>query len=210
MTPAKGAVVTSKVPVSVSWTGADGESGWATSQVQQQTNGGAFATVGTSLPSKSLSRSLAPGSTTSTFRVRGIDQAGNIGDWATGPTVKVSLLQGSNKAIHYGGTWHSARRSTYSAGSTRYATSKSASASITFTGRGFGWVGTYGSTRGSARIWVDGKLVATVSSHRSGTTYRPIVWAISWATAGSHRIVIKPAGTAGHARIDLDGLVLVH
>src|SRR4051812_30460741 len=53
-------------------------------------------------------------------------------------------------------------------------------ATVTFSGRSFAWVSTFGSTRGSAKIIIDGVWIATVDTHRSSTTYRAVAWAGTW------------------------------
>jgi hypothetical protein len=207
--PRAGGVVGSRIPTRIKWTGGDNLSGWATARVRQRTNDGSWTTIGSDLTASSVKRTLAPGSTTYAFAVQGTDWAGNTGDWATGPAVRLAVKSQANRMITYRGAWSAARASGYLGGSARTATSKSASATVTFTGRAFAWIGKYGPGYGSARIWVDGVLRATVSSHRKRTTYRPIVWSIAWSTSATHTIVIKPAGTAGHPRIVIDGIVTV-
>ena len=204
-----GIVGSTAVPMTISWGGTDNLSGWSTSTVQQQSDGGAWSTIGQGLTAKSLKRSLAPGTTKYAFRVRGTDKAGNVGGFAAGPTVTVRVTQQTSTIIKYGGRWHSTSSSSYLGGTAKYATSTSASATISFTGRAFAWVGAEGGTRGSAKVWVDGVLVKTVRTYHASTLVRRVLWAISWATSGTHTIVIRPAGTSGHPRIDLDAIVLV-
>ncbi len=206
--PTRGAVMGSTVPVTVSWSVADALSGYGTATARQQTNG-AWATVGTGLTGTSLKRSLMPGSSAYAFAVRATDKAGNTSGYSTGPTFRLTRHQQTSTSIKYGGTWKTVSSTSYSGGSTRYATSTTASATFDFTGRGFAWVGAYGPTRGTAKIWLDGVLQPTVSTYRSSTTSRPVTWSVAWASSGTHRIVIKPAGTSGHPRIDLDALVVI-
>jgi hypothetical protein len=207
--PRAGGIVGSTVPTTVVWRGTDNLSGWAISSLQQQRNGGTWSTIGSGLTAKSLNRALAPGLTTYALRVRGTDKAGNTGAWAAGPTVNLAVAPQTNAAIKYGGTWTSLGAASYLGGSAMTAYSTTAFATIRFTGRGFAWVGKYAASCGSAKVWVDGVLKATVSSYRTMTAYRPIIWSIAWSTSATHTIVIRPADTAGHPRIVLDGIVIV-
>ena len=208
--PRVGGVVGTTVPVTVIWGGSDGLSGWATSTLRQRINAAGWSTIGTGLSAKSLNRILVAGATKYTFQVRGVDKAGNAEpSFVTGPSVSVGVTQQTTTAIHYSGTWHAASSARYLRGSAKYATASTASAKITVTGRGFAWVGAYGASRGSARVYVDGILAATVSTYRTSTTYRPIIWSIAWSTSGTHIILIRPVGTGSHPRIDLDAVVVV-
>ena len=97
----------------------------------------------------------------------------------------------------------------WSKGSAAYAKAADASISRTFTGRGVAWVAGTGPTRGSARVVIDGVGVATINLHAASLHYRRIVFAKSWLTSGTHTIRIVVSGTPGHARVDLDALVVI-
>jgi archaellin len=56
---------------------------------------------------------------------------------------------------------------------------------------------------------IDGVGVATINLHATSLHYRRIVFAKSWVTSGTHTIRIVVSGTAGHARVDLDALVVI-
>lgn len=206
--PTAGKVVGSTIATTISWSATDALSGLARYQLQQSTSGGSWATVSSTLTTRSAVRNLVPARAYA-FRARGVDADGNVGTFATGPTIKITTSQQTSSALVYGGTWHTSTASAYFGGSTRYATSSSAYARLTTSMRGFAWVSTYGPTRGSVRIYVDGVWVTTVSLHRSSSTYRVVAWSIGWSTAGTHTVMIKPVGTAGAPRVDLDGYVLV-
>jgi hypothetical protein len=42
-----------------------------------------------------------------------------------------------------------------------------------------------------------------------GSLGRVIAYAISWPSSGTNTVTIKPLGTSGHARIDVDEIVIV-
>jgi hypothetical protein len=65
-------------------------------------------------------------------------------------------------------------------------------------------VTTKGPNRGKAEIWVDGARVKTVDLYRATTSYRELVWAMNWETAGTHTVVIKVLGTRHRPRVDID------
>ena len=66
-----------------------------------------------------------------------------------------------------------------------YATRTGASATLTFTGRGIAWIGPVGPTRGTARVYLDGKYVKTVDLRRSTFRARNLLFAKPFATAAS-------------------------
>lgn len=66
------------------------------------------------------------------------------------------------------------------------------------------WITTTGPNRGSARIYIDGTYVKTVSTYSRTTHYRRLVWAHRFGSLGGHTITIVNAGTTGHPGIEVD------
>ncbi len=66
-----------------------------------------------------------------------------------------------------------------------------------------------GPGRGSARVYVDGRLVTTVSLHATDAATRWIAWSRTLATPGTHAIRVKVVGTAGHPQVVVDGFVIL-
>jgi hypothetical protein len=66
---------------------------------------------------------------------------------------------------------------------------------MTFTGNGIAWIGPVGPTRGTARVYIDGKAVASVDLRRSTFQARRLLFSRALAT-GSHtlRIVVTSSG----------------
>jgi hypothetical protein len=150
-------------------------------------------------------RSLKP-SVQYAFKVRGIDQAGNVGAFGAPVSVKATGYQQTSSALTYSSGWSPASGSSYWGSSARYSSSKYASVSVKTTARGFGWVSTYGPTRGSVKVYVDGVWITTVNLKKASTTYRVIAWSIGWPSSGTHTLMLKPVGGA---RVDVDGFVLI-
>jgi concanavalin A-like lectin/glucanase superfamily protein len=194
------------IPIRIRWTASDGGSGIAGYDLAQSADGQAFQTVGSSLTAASLVQSLRP-SHTHRFRTRAIDLAGNVSGWTYGPTFRLSLGQESNAAVAYRGTWRTATSAAYSGRRARYATAAGATATIRMTGRSFAWVASTGPTRGSARVYVNGKYIGSVNLNNSSTTARQAVFSMSWSTPAARTVVIRVNGTAGHPRVDLDAFI---
>ena len=81
---------------------------------------------------------------------------------------------------------------------------------MSFTGESIAWVSSKSATRGSAQVYVDGVLAATVSLRKAATAHRQVVFGTAWSSAGPHTIQIVVLGTVGHPRVDLDALVVGH
>lgn len=59
---------------------------------------------------------------------------------------------------------------------------------------------------GSARVYVNGVLVKTVSLHAAASSGPRVVFATAWFTSAHRTVLIRVVGTSGHPRIDLDGV----
>ncbi len=143
------------------------------------------------------------------LRVRARDGAGNWGAWTSGRTITPKRYQESSPRVSYHGTWRVVATSSASGGHQRYATRKGASVTFRFTGRAFGIVAPKGASRGSAKMYVDGVYVSTVSLYRSSWRPRNVVAARSWSSSGSHTVKLVVVGTAGHPRVDVDAFLVI-
>jgi Bacterial Ig-like domain (group 3) len=195
-----------RVVVRLPWTGSDATSGIARYELAQQTDGEAWVTVAGALPTPSAERSLATGHAYR-FRVRAIDLAGNASAWLSGSTFSLGRVQETSTRIRYGGTWTTAKATTYWAGAARRASVAGARATISFTGRSIAWVSRTGPDRGKAAIYVNGSRVATVDLYAPTAGLRRVVWVGTFATSASRTISIRVLGTAGRPRVDLDAVV---
>jgi len=190
------------MPIKVSWSGADaGGAGLARYELARSTNGGSYATVGISY-SVPYAYTTAGGGT-HRFRVRAIDAAGNVGPWVYGSTTRASLVQQTSTAIRYIGSWTTVRNSVYSGSSVRAASRLWSNATYTFTGRSVALVTTKATTRGKARVYVDGKLATTIDL-RASAAHRVLVYAKTWSSSSKHTIRIVVLATAGRPRVDID------
>jgi transglycosylase-like protein len=105
-------------------------------------------------------------------------------------------------AIVYRGSWSTARFSGYSARQVKYATKTGAAAILTFTGKGIAWIGPTGPTRGTARVYIDGKFVKAVDLRRSRFHARVLLFARAFPAGGSHTIKIAVSSSGRPVAID--------
>jgi hypothetical protein len=196
------------IPLHVKWSGADtGGSGIARFEVQRSANGGTtWTSVSTTLTTAATDVTV-PSSGTIRFRVRAVDGARNVGAWVAGPNLTPRLVQQSSSSVRYRAAWTATSSSKLSGGSAKFARAAGASATYVFTGRSIALVATTAPTRGRAKVYVNGVLVATIDLWSATTRYRPVVWQRSWTTSASRTVRIVVVGTAGRPRVDLDALV---
>ena len=194
--------------VTISWTGTDaGPAGIASYEVRRSRDGNAYQTIATGLSNPSLVWSVEPGHTYR-FQVRARDKAGNVGAWATGPLLKPALVQQSSSSVVYQGSTTTTSYSKYSGGTQRYLGAEGASATYTTTARSLSFVTTKGPTRGSAAIYVDGVLVATVNLNAETTTYQFVALVKTWSAPGTHTIRIVSVGSPV-PRVDIDAFGVI-
>jgi hypothetical protein len=205
----------SQVPTKLQWSATDSGSGVASYEVQQSTNGGAWTNV--ALPSataKSVTLKLEVGNTYS-FRVRATDKAGNTSGWEQGPSFKVNLVQDSNAAIAYDGTWSTQNITSASGGTLRYASAAGASAGSTFANAlNVAWVAPKTADRGKAEASVDGGTASPVDFYAATLQARKSVFVKNGLDpAVPHTLEVRVLGTknasSSGTRVDVDAFVVL-
>ncbi|WP_200207479.1 hypothetical protein [Micromonospora coerulea] len=205
--PATSSQVTSSVPTRVTWSATDATSGVAAHQLQQSMDGGTWTSI--SLPTAlttTVVRTLASGHTYR-FRARSSDHAGLWSGWQYGPVLTPALYQETSTSLTWSGTWTRTALTGASGGYVRYSTQAGARATFTTSTRAVGWVAVRGPSRGKATVYVDGTAVTTVDLYASTVQPATLVYAYSWASTGTHTVVISVAGTSGRPRVDVDAIV---
>jgi hypothetical protein len=197
----------SALRVEVSWTASDvGPAGILNYDVRRSYDGQAFQTIATPT-SPVILWTITPGHTYR-FQIRARDKAGNVSAWRVGPILKPALTQQSSGAVHFSGSSTTTTSSSYSGGSERYLRVAGASVSYTTTARSLSFVTTRGPGRGTAKIYVDGVLAATVALNASTTTYRYVAFRRYWSSIGTHTIKVVSVGTPV-PRIDIDAFGVI-
>ena len=144
--------------------------------------------------------------TTGKFSFR-IKATASTGAWTMieWPPTAARVVQQSNTAVKYAGTWTSVTGAGYSGGSLKWSKAARATATFTFTGTQVALVTSKAALRGKVVISVDGKSAVTVDL-RGATNNRVIAW--RWTGSyGKHVVVVKVLGTAGRPRVDLDAFL---
>jgi hypothetical protein len=139
------------------------------------------------------------------FVVRVTDCAGNTA--ASGiATTSVNVDDDDSPIIAYAGAWAVGHFPGFSGGTTHYATAAGASASFPVDEGAVAVVMEKAANRGSARIFVDGALKATVNTNSATTQHRRVVWQ-ALLGPGPHTVMVVNSGSTGHPRIDLDAVL---
>jgi hypothetical protein len=193
---------TSTVRVRTAW-GACDPDGVASFKLQRQVNGGSWTTVSLGATATSINQSLGKG-TTYRYRVRATDGNGNTSGYAYGPSFVPRVSDQTSSSVLFAGAWSTGSPSSCYGGTVRYSGSAGALATYSFFGSSGAWVAYKGPTRGSASVYVDGVLKATVNLYASTKSARPVVYAFNWSTNGAHTIKVVVVGTPGHPRVDID------
>lgn len=201
---ASAVLVGGALPVRVSWTGVDATTGISRFHLLQQTDGGPFVTVSSTLSGLTLVRNLVPGHSYR-FALRATDVAGNTSPWAYGPVFQLTAVQQSSTSVKYAGTWANSTSATWWGGTAKASSSAGSTAKLTFTGRQVAWIGLKAANRGKAQVFVNGVLTATVDLYAASQRGQQVVWGGSWSTSATRTVTIKVLGTAGRPRVDVDG-----
>ena len=178
-------------------------------QVQHSVNGGTWRTISTAATVRTATFSGLAAGASHRFQVRAQDADGFWSAWAvTATPYYISSLSDRSILLAYRGTWRKATSTSAIGKIITSSTARGASVTHVFTGRAVAIVAPISPTRGRAEVWVDGKYRTTVDLRSSTTRHRRVVYAISYAAAGTHTIQLRVLGTTGRPTVSLDGLVI--
>jgi hypothetical protein len=193
----------------IGWPAAsDDASGVRNYTLEQQVNAGSWATVVAGTTGRTATRSLTFNAS-NRFRVKAMDRAGNFSSVMTGATIRPVLYQETTSLATYSGTWSTVNYTGASGGRERYATRAGASVSFRFVGRAVAVIAPKGSTRGSAKVYVDNVYAGTISLYRSSTLNKVVVFGKSWTSSGTHTVKLVVVGTSGRPRVDIDAFAIL-
>ena len=142
------------------------------------------------------------------FRVRAIDNKGNVGAMAYGPSFTAYRYQETSSSIVYSSPWQTLTSTVYSGGHAKSTTVNGNDATFTTLARTIAFVTTKSPNRGSADIYVDGVLRAHVVLNSSTASYRYLAYSITFATSAVHSVRVVYTG-ASSKRADVDAFVFL-
>jgi len=191
----------------ISWNGTDVGSGIAGYHVQYRTSAtGTWKDRFLSTSTKSTTLVGAVPGANYYFRVRATDVAGNEGAWST---VRQTVVPYDQGRLRVSANWKTVAGSFYYLGSSRYATTKGASATLSFTRGTVYLVAKTSPKLGKIAVYYRGRRVGTVDLHSNTTKYRQVFRIASSSTATTPGTVkLVNLGTKDHARIEVDGFAI--
>lgn len=190
----------------VSWTGTAGSSAICSNEVQRSTDGMNFAGFGPLYKTRTYVTDTAAAGSTITYRARQTGCNGLVSDWATTAS-SYNLLNDSDPAISYTGTWSATNCASCTGGTVHRTTAKAAAAAVTVSGgHRVGLVATVGSTTGAVNIYIDGVKTAGIWTHATSTANRKLMWTSPVLASGSHTVSFVNGYTGGSPGFDLDGV----
>ena len=198
---------TTSAPIVVSWPAAtDAASTIAGYELQTSRDGAAFgSTIATAATVRSRALTQTIGHSYA-YRVRARDSVGNWSPWANGPSSSPVVVQDRAANVSYSASWKRLLYSNASGGSTTYSFISGARARTSFTGRAVALVAPLGTSRGSARIYIDGVYRATISLRASVNRSRVVAWSTTFTKVAAHTIEIR---LSGNGRVDVDAFVVL-
>jgi len=135
---------------------------------------------------------------------------GLIGGFIVPVLEPVTPADENSAKITYSGAWTRHTSSGAWNGKVMSSSTAGSSARFTFTGRRVWWIAPMGVGGGMARVFVDGRLKATVDLGvlTGSFTRRQTAYQQSFAAVGTHTLRIVVAGTPGHPRVDIDAFAV--
>ncbi len=208
--PAVDAVVRSvigatTVPARVVWPAAVDVSPIAGYEVQASVDGGPWGPATATGPTQRMITSIQTFGHSYRYQVRARDAGGTWSAWAPGNSYTAGLAEDRARSVAYRGTWVRISYSGASGGNLTYAVAAGASTKLTFTGRAIAFIAPMGPTRGSAKIYWDGKFRTTISFRAPKGQSRLVMYSIGSATLGSHTLEVR---LVGNGRVDVDAFVM--
>jgi hypothetical protein len=201
---ASGSIGATTIPYKVSWTSVGTVASYS---VSYTANGGASIPVTlTSARATSYVFNATPGATY-VFSVQATDAQARQSAVVSSSAFTPTLAQETDGAISYGGIWTSTALTSASGGHVAVTTHAGATATLSTHARTVSWIATKAATRGSAKVYVDGVLKATISLY-AATTYRALAYTIDFGSVGSHTVEIYSVATAGHPSVDVDAFAI--
>lgn len=196
--------VSAKVNVHLAWTGTDtAGSKFASYAVRQSVDGGGFTILG--YPTTGSFDVPVDPAKNYVFQVATIDGAGNVSPWATSATIRAENHAETSAAIAYTGSWTNQTLTSYMGGTAKASSAANATATLTFTGKDVAWLSRLSNINGTARVYIDNVLIATVNTFSSATQPKRVVFTRKFSTAVSRKLKVVVTGTpTANPRVTID------
>jgi hypothetical protein len=135
------------------------------------------------------------GTSTSGTSTTGTGTTGTSTSTSTSTSTATAVYQQDSSAVTYTGTWYPNSGAFNSGGSAVMAMDAGSQASFAFTGVGATWIGFSDPWSGIAKVYVDGRLVATIDTYSATQAAQATQYSISGLRNGKHTLTITATGT---------------
>jgi hypothetical protein len=197
------------VPLRIRWEAATDEgSGVARYEVAHSQDGAPWQPVADPSDRNAAKVRVRPGSI-SESRVRAVDGAGNASDWQASAPALVKLQSERSGSASFDPGWRTRSSSAYLGGEARSTTTPGATVRHRSTGTAMAIIASRGPDGGSATVYVDGLIDATVSFAAATALHRRLVYERAWSTAETRVVEVVFEGSAGK-RADIDGFLVAN
>ncbi len=201
-------VPSSGVPVIVDWALASTEAGLRGYQLQMRVDNGDWVALGLASATASSARRTLPSGHEVRFRVRAVDRTGHVGDWRSSEWFVATALSDASRSIRWAGKWAFASHTAYLGKRVHWTKVRYGSATLVFEGQAVAWAAPTGPTRGKARVYLDGRYVATIDQYSRTFKAKVIVFARNVGD-GRHTLRIQTVGTSRRPTVAVDGLYVL-
>jgi hypothetical protein len=196
--------VTTGFPIRLNWAASTDNETAVHYILQQSVNGAPYTTIATTT-AVNVDLQLSSSSKTYRFRVAARDEEGNTSAFSTGIAFKTISTSESGAAMKYSGSWPLVASTDYIGGKARTSTAKGASATITFRGNRIAWLSQRGPSGGVARIYIDGKLKATIDLYAPVKQIKQVVYQKAWTAVATRTMrVVVVGGRPGKNKLTVD------
>jgi hypothetical protein len=199
------------VPVAVTWSARDPD-GVARSELRQIRNGGSPVAISIPPTSRSVTRSLIPGSR-HRFDVRATDTRAARGTFIPGRSQLLLVRQESSADIEFSPKWSTRTVATFFGGGSRSSEAAGETATFTFIGSSVAWVSSFAPDRGQSEVILDGRSVGIFDLCSATLRTRQVVVAFNGLPNTAHTLVVRVIGRASagctNDRVDVDAFVIL-
>lgn len=184
--------------ITLTWKGTDQGFGVKYYQLQEKKNNGTWVWVTIPVGHASINRVVSIGIPYQ-YRVRAIDQVGNVGPFTYLANFTPTLVQ--ETAATYAGPWTHARLVGALGGYVSYASTHGSFATFTCTCMSMAWIAPKGTTLSTSRVYFDGTLIGIYSEKATKTTMYQVIFAKTGYGIAAHSMTVSVTG-AGRVEID--------
>jgi hypothetical protein len=124
------------------------------------------------------------------------------------PQTVTTIVADTSKSIAWTGGWSTAGHPSYQGDSVHWTKASGAKATLVFNGTQVSWLGPTGPTRGKARVYIDGKLKATVDLYSARFRANGVLFSIN-VPDGRHTISVVGLATPKRPVVAIDAFRVV-